>query len=117
MDDLKFIQINIKGYKFIQIDYNIRLYYKIDKDFQGFEFKGLECTGFPIDKKNEYFFSPESDIEIIITGTAYFDGVRHLFYGDEKSDNYGYHYYPNLNNLIKILQELKNLENKYCIQD
>ncbi len=60
----------------------------------------------------------ESDTEKIIgckcvyNGVAYWDGVRHLYFGDEQTDNYGYHYYPSMENLILALKKLEKLEEK-----
>ena len=111
----------IKTFKeFIQLTNSIRLYYEVrtydgtKKDRVGFEFIALVCTGWVCDGKNEYSFSPESNVEVIIKGTALFDGIRHLYYGSEETDNYGYHYYPNLLDIIGVLKELRKLEELYC---
>ncbi|KKN14080.1 hypothetical protein LCGC14_0999750 [marine sediment metagenome] len=53
----------------------------------------------------------------VFHGTAYFDGIRHLYFGDHQTDNFGYHYYPSMNILILALKELKKLEKKYCRED
>jgi hypothetical protein len=105
---------------FIEIDEHYRLYFDVidygeEKNKKsGFEFIALECFGYVLDGKNEYYFSPTSSVAVVVEGIAYFDGVRHLYYGNEKTDNYGYHYYPNLSKIIKVLEELKKLEEKYC---
>ena len=91
---------------------DIRLYYKqAEENGMGFSFYAIERTSF-IDMKK---WDKDTDsIECVIQGIAYFDGIRHLYYGDEKTSNYGYHYYANIEAIIKTLRELRNLEIKYC---
>ena len=43
-----------------------------------------------------------------------YDVVRHLYFGDEQTKDQGYQYYPELEILMKALQELVKLEKKYC---
>jgi hypothetical protein len=38
-----------------------------------------------------------------VYGTAYFDGIRHLYYGDKNTDNFGYYYYANLQMIADTL--------------
>lgn len=94
--------------------YSVRTYDGTKEEKVGFDFIALDCVGYPCGGKNEYNFSPESKIEVVVEGIALFDGVRHLYYGNEKTNNYGYHYYPNLLKVIKVLIELKKLEETYC---
>lgn len=55
-----------------------------------------------------------SNCECLFRGTAYFDGIRHLYFGDEQTKNYGYLYYPNLEELMLAIKELRNLEKRFC---
>lgn len=118
MNDLEFKDVSIfKDY--IEIRENVRLYYERiiydnPEDKAGFEFIAVECNGWTCDGKNEYNFSPKSTVEILISGIAYFDGIRHLYVGDEKSGNYGYLYYTNLVILKELFTELRKLEEKFC---
>lgn len=50
-------------------------------------------------------------------GVAYFDGIRHLYFGDDQTENYGYLYYPCIEDLFLALKELQKLEIKYCTFD
>lgn len=54
------------------------------------------------------------EVECGVHGNARFDGIRHLYWGDEFTDNYGYHYYANLDDEIKVLQMLREMKIKYC---
>ncbi len=60
------------------------------------------------------YFHPENDVEVLYQGTAYFDGIRHLYMGSEQTDNYGYDYYPNLELHIKAIKVLRGLELDFC---
>jgi hypothetical protein len=48
--------------------------------------------------------------EVLFRGVAYFDGVRHLYFGDEETDNLGYHYYPELRTLSEALLAVDKLQ-------
>ena len=104
-------------WKYEEVDESVRLYFKVEgKAKSGFYFYAIEnggCISNDATKKDHwnenYCFA-----ECIINGIAYFDGVRHLYYGDEKTQNYGYHYYPDLSTIIDVLNKLKELEDKYC---
>ena len=52
--------------------------------------------------------------EVIFEGTALFDGVRHLYFGKEETQNYGYLYYQDLPMLISALKALDDLQVSKC---
>lgn len=82
---------------------NIYFHYNLYEDGTGFEFICFQQD------------DPEHDeIEMIVNGSAYFDGIRHLYFGDEKSDNCGYFNYPNLSVLSDVMNLLKELKVKHC---
>lgn len=54
-------------------------------------------------------------LEISFNGIAYFDGVRHMWLGTEQNEIFGYINYPNIKDLIEILQEIKKLEILFCM--
>jgi len=98
-------------------NYDVRLYYKQNNENGlGFDFYAFERTGYICNKEtdknswNETFCNGEC----VVCGVAYYDGIRHLYYGDENTDNYGYHYYAKLEMIIEVLKELRELEKKYC---
>ncbi len=94
------------------------LYYAEDPtilgDKVGFSFLQIARISYTSDTP---FLHEGSEYEILLHGVAYFDGIRHLYFGDEACDNFGYFYYPNLEDIVEVLQELKKLEDKYCIKD
>lgn len=118
MDDKRFKQCEVEGWESIAISDCYKLFYKLIKYIKynggsektGFDFKAIKCTGWECDGKNEYNFSPECFVQEIFHGTALFDGIRHLYFGEED----GYLYYPDMPKLITAIQELKKIEGKYC---
>lgn len=102
----------IKDWAFYPFSENRRMYYKPnEKEENGFLFKEVELIAYP---KGEEWEFEDADCEILLNGVAYFDGVRHLYFGDEKCDNFGYFYYPNLQELQESLSILQKLEARYC---
>ena len=103
-----------------EIDGRWRLYYKqepchrscqeCDKK-HGFYFSSVEWAG---NSTNHPMWSGETYIEILYYGIAYFDGVRHIYLGSDKTNNYGYINYPNTKIHSDILFNLQLLEDKYC---
>ena len=110
-EDIKIYGFKLTDWKSIKIkDTEMILYYNpIAKNKEnGFNFYCIEPLGWTVDTKEII------NCECVFFGTAYFDGIRHLYFGDHQTDNYGYLYYPKLNNLLSALKELKKLEIEYC---
>ena len=105
-------------WEFIEVKgHNIRVYYKANEEKGlGFVFYAIENIGHvcvPETENNEWH--PEyTNAECVYQGIAYFDGIRHLYMGDEATDNYGYHYYANLESNIETLKVIRELEKTYC---
>ena len=78
---------------------------------KGFLFHSCIVIGCDGDNKNNKIIEP------LFHGYAYFDGVRHLFLGKDEYKNLGYLNYPDISKIIKILDEIKKLEVRYCEQD
>ncbi|MBI3632942.1 MAG: hypothetical protein HY226_01475 [Candidatus Vogelbacteria bacterium] len=78
-------------------------YIFLKRDEQSFQFKAISLVTYT-DEEDYY--------EILFHGEAYFDGIRHLYFGSEDTDNYGYHYYPNLKTLIAALTKLSEVESE-----
>ena len=105
-------------WEFLQVQgYEVRIYYKPDKEKGlGFNFYAVEKTGQICNKETEKdeWHKGYCMVECVFQGISYFDGVRHLYYGDEKTENFGYHYYADLEMIAKALLVLRELEKKYC---
>lgn len=117
LSELKYIDSNelVINWELIRLD-SLIVFYKIitneknENEPLGFYFSSCEiCGGYEEYDKEEYLVEP------LFSGVAYFDGIRHLFLGDQNQyDNFGYLNYPKVQNLINILSALKDLEKKYC---
>ena len=111
----------IYDWDFKETSDRIRLYYKPigTRDKGGFYFYGVEATGnyHNPDGEDEVWHPERTFAECFYKGVAFFDGIRHLYLGANETDNYGYHYYPELTDHIKFLTALKELEDKYCRKD
>lgn len=99
--------------KWDHIQYNdfFIFYNPDDGEGTGFNFMSLQITGIHPDKP---LLHPENNVEILYWGIAYFDGIRHLYLGHEKTENFGYINYPFIKNHIKLLEIIRGLEIKYC---
>jgi len=102
-----------------QLSDGSRLYWKEEGDDLlgdkcGFTFIQVNRVSYPM---NSDFLDENTEYEVLLHGTAYFDGIRHLHFGDEASDNLGYFYYPEMDDIIEVLNVLKTLEDKYCNKD
>ena len=71
----------------------------------GFEFMCVEWASEYDDGMDHH---PE--FNVMFRGVAYFDGVRHLYFGAKETDNLGYHYYPDIPLLLQALTALDNLQ-------
>lgn len=100
--------IKVIDNSFIEIDEFTRLYYIKDINYDSFEFIYVRIVSSYIGV-HPWEYLDKTEAEILFTGLAYFDGVRHIYFGEE-----GYINYPNLTDIIKGLKELKKLEIKYC---
>jgi hypothetical protein len=103
---------------YMKVDgFDVRIYYK-QQDIigTGFDFYAVKYIGCisneatKLDEWNENYCY----VDCMFRGIACFNGIRHLYYGDEKTDNYGYHYYANLTMISYSLIYLKDLERRYC---
>ena len=87
--------------------------YRPKSDCDGFDFK---CVNWFC----ETVGSPNQDdigrvgYEVLFEGVAYFDGVRHLYFGKEETENYGYLYYPDIHLLVSALRSLDDLQVAKC---
>jgi len=103
------INENVINWKYKEVNEEIRCYYKrieynIPNEKVGFNFCIIQIVAFERGKEEFY---KKNYAEIMYEGTAYFDGIRHLYMGSETTKNFGYHYYPSIEDNIKSLQVLR----------
>ena len=107
----------ICDWDFIEVSSDARVYYKPKQEVgTGFDFYAVEniggvCTP---EYENDNWDADSCIVLCVFQGIAYFDGVRHLYMGDEVTDNFGYHYYPTIETNIEALKAIRELEKKYC---
>lgn len=95
-----------------------RVYYSVNEGGDnGFRFYAVENTGRLMSNGGDLLaeWTPShTHAECLFHGCGYFDGVRHLYMGDEKTENEGYQFYPDFKVLSEVLGILRDLEIKYC---
>lgn len=129
LKDIKYNEESIVDWEFIQATADCRVYYKpfiseIEPSATGlgFNFCSVLCITVDLVTKNhkmhinEEWIPERSCVEILYSGTAHWDGLRHLYLGDEQTKNYGYIFYTSIKKHIAILNVIKELENKYCTE-
>lgn len=102
--------IDIKGH-------NARVYYKPkEDDGMGFVFYAVEIVGYVNNEEtmDDKWHPDYTSISCVYSGRGFFDGIRHLYIGDEATDSVGYLYCPNIQTNIEILKVIDELGNKYC---
>lgn len=104
------------NWKWVDISDDSRLYWKEVREGAkcGFFFVQIARVSYPM---NSDFLDENTEYEILLHGRASAEGIRHLYFGDEVSDNQGYFYYPDLEDIVEVLNVLKTLEDKYCNKD
>lgn len=112
----------VHTWKYIELGVwnNHRLYYRpiesISKDdeklLNGFYFYVLDFAQGPAlhDGKTD-IWSHATLVEIFLTGTAYWDGLRHIYFTPNED---GYINYPNAILMIEVCDNLRQLEEIYC---
>lgn len=100
----------------VDISPHLRVYYRPFDDGHGFDFFIAEFAGgytLPADGQSDMDL-PDTEVECLFHGVAYYDGLRHLYMGSEASDNVGYLYYANPVEMAKVFTALAELEARYC---
>ena len=107
----------ICDWEYLEFEDDCRVFFKpSDEKGMGFNFYAVEKIGHHCNEHTEKNKWDENYcmVECLFNGIAYFDGIRHLYYGDKQTDNYGYHYYAGLERMIGALKILRQLEARYC---
>jgi hypothetical protein len=111
LDDFKYENDeNVNEWRKVTFDDYI-IFFKLDPsgDKSGFDFTSCQIIGSDGHDLNKKLIEP------LFWGYAAFDGIRHLYLGDDKQyNNYGYLNYPNVIKLAKVLEKLSILEKLHC---
>ena len=117
LKDIRYEDEKVCEWEFLQVTDLVRIYYKpSDEKGMGFKFYAVETTGHVCNDETEKdeWHKEYCNVECVFQGIAHFDGIRHLYYGDEKTENFGYHYFANLEMIASAILRLRELEKKYC---
>lgn len=74
-------------------------------------------AGVPDPYKDRDYDDPEIIVECLLHGTVAWDGMRHLYMGDEVTDTEGYLYCVKPELLCLVFAELSKLQWEYCVTD
>ena len=124
MSNLSWENQFIRSWEFLGTD-DWRLYFKpydhydscmLDEctNKHGFKFAAIEHVSRPCD---EEIWGNNNEVQFLFVGVAYFDGIRHLHFGTEQNEIFGYMNYPRIEQLIDIFTEVRKLELKFCNED
>ena len=93
---------------------NVRLYH--EPNSTGFNFYAALYEEQELVPGEEENWHPKyTTIDCMFEGTALFDGVRHIYFGAEQTNNgEGYFNYPRLDEFIWALRQLDFLVKLYC---
>ena len=109
--------IDLKDYTLIELDCNTRLWWiqkDYNKDNNGFEFISFQFESCTNEFGDDNEWNDTTEVELLFSGTAMFDGIRHMNFGESGSD--GYSNYPDIEVYISILNELQKLVKQFCPQ-
>lgn len=97
---------------------SIRIYYKPNfNEKNGFHFVVVEGVSESDDDNHESicgwrWLMDETSVSVLVHGIAYFDGIRHIYFGDKNND--GYIFVPNMKEIGKALSILDELTYLHC---
>lgn len=91
---------------------NIRLYVLKEKNF--FAAHAIEFVSCPAEGAKNRWENEALVVQTIFEVTAYFDGIRHLEFNRNGGEMDGYLYYPNMVDLIAMLQKIREIELEHC---
>lgn len=97
---------DLSDYKsYVDVTDHIRVYLSPKGNGNGFDFCVVEVISY-----RDEIWAPDSECEFIVSeGNAMFDGIRHIYFGDE-----GYIHYPNLESISDIMKTLQHLVEEHC---
>ena len=115
LKDIRHENEHVYKWEYISVtEHNVRIYYKLQEPESIFEFFAIEGVGCVINeetKKNEWH-KDYCFVECVCTGIAFHDGIRHMYFGDESTENKGYCFYPDFKLIANTMIALKWLESK-----
>lgn len=93
---------------------NIRLYALKEPEHNRFYAQAVEFYSCPVSENVSDWGNEELQVSTLLSCIVYFDGVRHLNFAEEDE---GYLNYPPMNDLISMLQKIKEIESEICSKE
>lgn len=94
---------------------DVRVFYKPNNlQGNGFSFFAVVYAGHVCVDNYENWDNENTMVGCMYHGWAQFDGIRHLYMGSSLTNDYGYHYYPEIQQNIDCLKIIQDLEKKFC---
>ena len=94
----------------VDISDDVKLYYRVlEGEQNGFEFNCVHFVSCSV-RIEDWTQDPIATVERLVSGCAYWDGLRHMWFGDEE----GYLHYIDAPLLVRVFEKLKELELSYC---
>lgn len=95
----------------VEITCNMRIYYRLanccEDEQSGFDFYVAEWTG---SNSSDHFADASATVERVASGVAFFDGIRHITFGDDT----GYMHYMNCLDMARLFTEMASLVRLHC---
>jgi len=111
-------QSRIWTWPFVQVNERVRIYYDRHDQSQdqptGFRFYVVSYEGRWMPNDRPMWDETVTMVRCLVYGVAYFDGIRHLYMGDEQTGNFAYINYPTCTSLAQVFTSLRQLELQYC---
>jgi hypothetical protein len=89
--------------------------YVLPHDYKGggFDFAVTDYVSSSGASKPHYDL-PDLEVEVIMHGVAFHDGLRHVYFGDQVTDSVGYLNYCDALELAAVFMALRECERKWC---
>lgn len=121
-DDPMFLRFDPARYASWQhLDYPddpwLRLYWKPHAETErglGFQFISFHVASVDSDGADEPFKARHCQVNALLSGSAAYDGIRHLYIGTEDNDTEGYIHCPSLRKLQWLLRQLEDVVYTHC---
>jgi len=103
---------------FMQVDGSVRIYHSEPwEETRGFDFYITDFAGTPEIENDDLYSHPDVEVNCLYWGTVAWDGLRHMWMGDEQTDNENYLYCVPVSKQIQVFTALKELMAKRDVTD
>ena len=108
------LELNNKPLRSMEATLHPSPHYKLYVDIEDNSFYAVAIRFNSCVNDGDIWECPELRVDNIFEVTAYFDGVRHLEFNRHEKDLEGYIYYPDIQAIIDMLNEVRKIELQVC---